>query len=604
MKYYYLVRWGAGKAKLRGHTIRRTPSEVSYELVLLDEEDVLWYRFSGDILKEKQAFAQHVDIGAEEARRILARIEEAKTLEVEPGHVLNPTKDTRVFLRLKEKGPASVLEDTPFIKRYRVGRKTVVLEPRPGLEGQFRASVGTRPGAPRLNFRYEPDGPDTYTLYDIPVACAGVWNGVHITDKMLEDMVHAFQLTKHKVYVPLKLDHHGIQESEEVHEFGPALGWLVDLKKKGSMLVGTFAKVPRAVLRLILNGQYTGISPEITKNFAGHPYVLTAVALLGAAMPAMTSLPRLLSLYHQAIRGGEVLRPRIEKGKLLGGETMAEVTQNQEVEAPAPLSKELVRLLFQRAARPEDLEELVRILVDKGYPRTLALEMLEFMPDPSKEKVEMIPEYTRDLWTARLDVLEDRAYMPEKAEKVIQELEEFLELHGDELEDEEKARVQRILDIAKEHKGITELEEALEAEKYPKYPTAPGKTPTEAERYPQTAPNVTIEMQKNEEEMRALKEELKRRAERERDLVVQTFASRGYNETQLKLLSRILTLTDPVLSPQADPQEIKTLVFQLLETLEQRTETFSVKTEPEAQSEGLDYVEELFRHSRQGRLRR
>ena len=81
----------------------------------------------------------------------------------------------------------------------------------------------------------------------------------------------------------------------------PALGWVTNLRRMGKQLVADFRDVPRAIYDLIKRKAYNRVSAEVYWDYedAGRklPRVLKAVALLGAEIPAVTSLAALESLY-------------------------------------------------------------------------------------------------------------------------------------------------------------------------------------------------------------------------------------------------------------------------------------------------------------------
>lgn len=609
MKYYYLQRWLASKAKLEGKTSRESPSEHTWELVLVDDNSIKWYRLYDNVFKGS-TFGNEIEVDKEQAKKFLESLKENNTVVIYPGQFLNDTKATRVFIRLHEKGRAKILEDE-FVKRYLLKDKQVVLSPRTGISGQYRITVSSGPGGvdefemklPKLQIIEDKNNPDVVMLKNVPIAKAGVWNGIQITKSILDGLRIRFEKLKDKLYVPLKLEHSGIKESEEQTPQGPALGWLVKIEMYGDTLLGDFIKVPKAVARLIKNGQYIGVSPEIARNFEGTPDVLVGVALLGAALPAMTTLPKLIDVLYAERKGLDVFSleiPTSAFGGVMSEEIKGNVAEEQKTISGSPeIVKVLDKLLFQRESIEGEHANEEAALRLKLYPTVLAKEMLSLLPDVSMKSIDIIPEYTLEMVAKRVEVLADRAKQPEKCEDVISEIEETLEIFKDKLAEEEnkelKARLESVLEEAKKNKGTTTLEEAKEKEKpaeLPKeesYPSAP-----QPEKYPKVPENVTVELQK-------LESELKARALGLVKATVDKFQAHGWDRMRLSRLEELLTELDPVLTPKQDSDRVRVLLFQLLESAPKEVQTFTNFTT--AQNEP-DYVETILSATKRARAKR
>jgi len=141
---------------------------------------------------------------------------------------------------------------------------------------------------------------ETCELKDIEIFSAGTWNGDIYTEQDIESLVSAFEKTKEKVKPFLKLGHNNSQELLESDGL-PAAGWISGLRKVGEKLVADFIGVPKAIYELITAGAYRTVSSEIYWNFGldgeKYPYLLKAVALLGADIPAVSNLKDIMSLY-------------------------------------------------------------------------------------------------------------------------------------------------------------------------------------------------------------------------------------------------------------------------------------------------------------------
>lgn len=97
--------------------------------------------------------------------------------------------------------------------------------------------------------------------------------------------------------VPLKFGHNGEQPLTDGQ---PALGWVSRIYRQGKKLLADFTDVPSLVYDLIRAARYKYISIELGKDVKADtreiPWVLDAVALLGADQPAVGTLKDLQSL--------------------------------------------------------------------------------------------------------------------------------------------------------------------------------------------------------------------------------------------------------------------------------------------------------------------
>lgn len=120
----------------------------------------------------------------------------------------------------------------------------------------------------------------------------GEWNGDKYDESDLDAMVDAF---KHQQFVPpLKAGH-------DETPGRPALGWVANLRRVGTKLIADFTHIPDAVFQVIKSRGFDRVSSEIywdlkqgKKKFRR---ALKAVALLGADVPAVSSLAPLHSLF-------------------------------------------------------------------------------------------------------------------------------------------------------------------------------------------------------------------------------------------------------------------------------------------------------------------
>jgi hypothetical protein len=119
----------------------------------------------------------------------------------------------------------------------------------------------------------------------------GTWNGYAFSDADLEGIVKSFDTLSLSGRVPLKFGHKGKLREDDSQ---PALGWVERVYRKGSKLLADFADVPTVVYESIKKGLYKFVSVELLGDVqAGNrriPWVLDAVALLGASQPAVGTL--------------------------------------------------------------------------------------------------------------------------------------------------------------------------------------------------------------------------------------------------------------------------------------------------------------------------
>jgi len=138
--------------------------------------------------------------------------------------------------------------------------------------------------------------PELQNIEGVEVFAVGEWNGDKYTEKDLDIMVKAFNETSKSWRPPLKLGHDANQTILQQDGL-PAAGWISNLRRIGQKLVADLVDIPKKVFEVIKNKAYDTVSAEIHWNAEvdGNPYkrVLSAVALLGADLPAVTNLQRI-----------------------------------------------------------------------------------------------------------------------------------------------------------------------------------------------------------------------------------------------------------------------------------------------------------------------
>jgi hypothetical protein len=208
----------------------------------------------------------------------------------------------------------------------------------------------------------------------------GEWNGTQFSEADLDAMVQSFEALGLAGRVPLKFGHDSPKPDGQ-----PSLGWVSRVWREGSKLLADFSNVPEKVLSLIRDRAYKFVSVELLKNVrAGTreiPWVLDAVALLGADQPAVGILKELTMSARAGLRFEA--RVAFTRGNLMSGErkSMDEVTQ---------LRAELAR------AKQDAALNIVKAAVDSG--RCLPRELHAFKrrySDPSLWTPELATEWVQ-----------------------------------------------------------------------------------------------------------------------------------------------------------------------------------------------------------------
>lgn len=148
-------------------------------------------------------------------------------------------------------------------------------------------------------------------LNDVEVFAVGTWNNQKfITEDLQLIATNTMKLlldNNHKP--PLKLGHDPEQafwaKGEPIlgqYDGDPALGWISNLRMSGDKILADFVDVPEVVVNAIEKGLYKTVSIELRYiDYVG--YIITAVALLGADLPAVKSLDDLQSYLTENIIG-------------------------------------------------------------------------------------------------------------------------------------------------------------------------------------------------------------------------------------------------------------------------------------------------------------
>lgn len=146
----------------------------------------------------------------------------------------------------------------------------------------------------------------TVDFRGIALCRAGEWHGLTgkavVTPEDLQAVVDAYQ-DREVDRARVKLGHVSSLNDQALGDGAPAFGWVSNprVSDDGKTLLGDLVDVPRRLGEVVGRG-YKNVSVELRKNVKTpsgktHPTVLSGLALLGAAAPAVKGLDDLVALY-------------------------------------------------------------------------------------------------------------------------------------------------------------------------------------------------------------------------------------------------------------------------------------------------------------------
>jgi hypothetical protein len=154
--------------------------------------------------------------------------------------------------------------------------------------------------------------------------------------------------------VPLKIGHSESQKLLASDEL-PAAGWITKVWRKGDTLLANFADVPKKIYDLIKNKAYKRVSSELYVNMKDsinsiHKYVLRAVSLLGATIPAVKTLDDIKALYSDSdqlvicfnAEGGELMKEDFKESDMENHKEENEEVKKMSEDKIKELEKRLV----------------------------------------------------------------------------------------------------------------------------------------------------------------------------------------------------------------------------------------------------------------------
>lgn len=139
--------------------------------------------------------------------------------------------------------------------------------------------------------------PQLHSLKGAEIFSVGTHNGLSFSEDDVLGIADAFTVLNLGARVPLKFGHN---DEQPMTDGQPALGWVERVWVDGGKLLADFVGMPSVVFNAVKNGLYKHVSVELLQNYsrngASHPWVLDAVALLGADIPAVRELKDLQAL--------------------------------------------------------------------------------------------------------------------------------------------------------------------------------------------------------------------------------------------------------------------------------------------------------------------
>lgn len=195
----------------------------------------------------------------------------------------------------------------------------------------------------------------------------GTWNKTwKFTAQDLNDIAANFKALGDNHHVPLKFGHNDKQPMTDGY---PALGWVSDVWVKDDKLFAKFESVPTIVKKAFDAKLYRHVSVELDVDVEHrgkkYKYVLSAVALLGADIPAVNTLK---DLQHYLDGGERLAASRREVFSTVQGNLTTEPEEGKEMDkkeieeaikaAIAPLEANVAKFSIENATLKAENETL------------------------------------------------------------------------------------------------------------------------------------------------------------------------------------------------------------------------------------------------------
>ena len=136
----------------------------------------------------------------------------------------------------------------------------------------------------------------------IEIFAKGIWNDSRFTESDIDKLVEDTNASIHLLHPPLKLGHDGKQKL--VKDSGmPSIGWIASVSKHGDKILAHVKGIPEQIHSL-LGKAYRRVSVELFRDWRNPENgklmsVIKGLALLGADLPAVTTLKDVAALYGE-----------------------------------------------------------------------------------------------------------------------------------------------------------------------------------------------------------------------------------------------------------------------------------------------------------------
>jgi len=278
----------------------------------------------------------------------------------------------------------------------------------------------------------------TYELKDVEVFGTGEWNNHKITDEDLDNIVNGTNEIIDKLKPKVKLGHDDKQELLQKSGL-PAGGWITKLKKVGNKILVDIKEVPKVLYNLVKNGAYKRISSEILYDYTEpstkkkYAKVLSAIAFLGADLPAVTNLKDIAALYDADEEATLII---YEKEK-----TIQKVDKKRK-EYIMPNGIKITELEGKKFVAVEDFEKLEKEKEAADQEKETAKgfkEKFEAEEKKSKEAEEKLNKISKEKREAEIKTFVD-AHCSEKDMRILPKQKEVLMALVESTSDEKKIK--------------------------------------------------------------------------------------------------------------------------------------------------------------------
>ena len=199
------------------------------------------------------------------------------------------------------------------------------------------------------------------------IFAAGTWNKIwKFSAQDLQEIAANFEALGDNHHVPLKFGHN---ENQPMTDGYPALGWVTKVWTAGDKLMARFDNVPTIVKKAFDAKLYRHVSVELDIDVEHrgkkYKYVLSAVALLGADIPAVNTLN---DLKHYLDGGERLAASRREMFSTVQGNLTTEPEEGKEMDkkeieeaikaAIAPLEANVAKFSTENATLKTENETL------------------------------------------------------------------------------------------------------------------------------------------------------------------------------------------------------------------------------------------------------